>query len=67
MFGRTNDIPPYLSPVDALIQWLVDEPDHDYVIAADDVQAQGDLLAGLVVFCGAYHPLDGALEDLWGC
>lgn len=67
MLGTADGVAPHLSPVDALVQWLVDEANHNHVVTPDNVQTQGDLLARLIILCRADHPLNGALEDLEGC
>lgn len=64
MFGGPDHLPTHLSPVYAFIKGFINQTDNTDVVASDDVQTKGHLLAGLIILNGADHSLDGAFKNL---
>lgn len=66
MLRASNDLAAHLVPVDALIQLLVDQATQRDVVAADQVQAVLNLLAGFRVVGRADDALPSVLKNQVG-
>jgi hypothetical protein len=58
-----NHAPPDLGPINLGVEFLVDKPHDDHVLAPDKVQAVADLRTGFFVVLGPYYALNGVAQD----
>lgn len=67
VLGATDGHSTDLSPIDAVVELLINKTYNTNIVAADDVQPKRNLFTGISVLVLAYDTLDGTLKYLVGC